>query len=635
MAAAHTRVFNVKEGCFFPDVAGNPKLFFEECIKMNLDLWNEDNNQESIMSLLLSSGSFALAEGFVEVACKLRPSDLGELLAKICKDQAEHTLWKSSLVGKILACLTRRRYVDLNLALQSCCLNIKTLYEKGMLQFGEVSVHLDIANQLRLHGAIVKCCEDLCTNIPELHTFLTKAIDFNDAPLTIPWTSYSVKHKDKLERVARRQNVVSVNIYCHHDNPIGSGSFGDVFAGICGTDGREIAIKKIVKRNMKQPQDTREITNLTALADCNQVVKYIYFDDTDKDFAYIVLELMEGHLDDYLESSSFTSRKSISLCRDLVMGLKYLHNYKPAPILHRDLKPGNILYKVHPSLCLKIADFGLSSPLSTTGTTVLGTNAGTRCWIAPEVISSDNYKHSQESDNYSCRLLLHYILSPQKHPFSPVDCSGRSAEIIDHKTQANMLSITMESWDNTISPEATHLIKGLLSWKAKERPSSVDSLSHPLFWPNKKKLAFLCAVGNQPEIERPIPAYGPLPPFESDIETSFSRIVKYSTWNDARYNHMPGIYTEMSRPIIRGSAPPRNPRRYNTASAVELIRFIRNAKDHVSEASRPTAIRKQILEDVVFLEYFPNLVMEVYTNINKHGCASREEIKHAMSSENL
>jgi serine/threonine protein kinase len=54
-------------------------------------------------------------------------------------------------------------------------------------------------------------------------------------------------------------------------------------------------VKRLEKLRMKRPEDRREIKNLTALADCEQVVRYIFFFE-DGDFSYIVLELMEGNL---------------------------------------------------------------------------------------------------------------------------------------------------------------------------------------------------------------------------------------------------------------------------------------------------------------------------------------------------
>ncbi|XP_020913959.1 probable myosin light chain kinase DDB_G0292624 [Exaiptasia diaphana] len=481
----------------------------------------------------------------------------------------------------------------------------------------------------------------LCENFPELHSFLTKKVDPDSVPMIIPWTSFTKAHVDKLKRVSRKQNVGTIGTYWFHKEPIGGGSFGHVFVGINEKDGREIAIKKIEKLRLVRPEDQREIRNLTALADCQQVVSYIFFDDSDKDFVYTVLELMEGHLDDYFASSWFNVSRSVLLCKDIVEGLSYLHGQKPKPILHRDLKPGNILYKLHPNLCLKIADFGLSSPLTTVGTTVLGTNVGTRCWIAPEVISSSTYQHSPSSDVFSCGLLVHYILSKQKHPFSPADCSNKSREVIDVKTQSNMLSYNMDGWDKFLTPEATHLIKGMLQQDPSHRPCAGDSLSHPLFWTQKKKMDFLCAVGNQYEFECPpaskAASHHKPTAVETDLQNNFSIIVRYAKWDNPNYKDMAKVVAEMKKTIKKvnkkGATYFQKPRTYDTGSVVELVRFIRNANNHVSERSRPPDIKKLILEDFVFLKEFPYLLMEVYKAVTTHGWDPREEIKYAMADQ--
>jgi hypothetical protein len=129
------------------------------------------------------------------------------------------------------------------------------------------------------------------------------------------------------------------------------------------------------------------------------------------------------------------------------------------------------------------------------------------------------------------------------------------------------------------------------------------------------------AVGNQPEFECPrAKRSSTLTVVETDLDKVFGTIVKYVTWNDPTYVHMPAIYTEMTQ----------KRKSYNTRSVVELVRFIRNTHAHVSEDTRPTLIRKLVLEDFVFLEYFPNLVMEVFNCVKTHGWDSREEVKYAL-----
>ena len=66
-----------------------------------------------------------------------------------------------------------------------------------------------------------------------------------------------------------------MNKIWRHNEHIGSGSFGQIFCGISEKDGREVAVKRVEK--LQRPKDKREVQNLTALADCEQVVRYISF----------------------------------------------------------------------------------------------------------------------------------------------------------------------------------------------------------------------------------------------------------------------------------------------------------------------------------------------------------------------
>ncbi|KAK3753717.1 hypothetical protein QZH41_013809, partial [Actinostola sp. cb2023] len=386
------------------------------------------------------------------------------------------------------------------------------------------------------------------------------------------------------------------------------------FAGINEKDGMEVAIKRIEKLRMVRPEDKREIRSFTALPDCKQILRYLAFFESE-DFSYVILELMEGNLDEYFGSAFFDSKQNTILCKDVVMGLKYLHDQN---IIHRDLKPSNILYKTHPKLCLKITDFGLSRRLDINPSfTVMSTGVGTRGWIAPEVVKgTSTNKHSMSPDTFSCGLLLHYILSAQKHPFNPADCSGKSIWQINTETESNLLSNSMEGWNSSLAPEDSDLIQTMLDSDENQRPSASQALDHPMFWSKKKKLNILSAVGNQPEFECPRAIKTTfLTAVEIELEMSFPNIVKYATWDDPRYVQMPAIFTEMTQPVVKttrkGKIYTTPPRKYDTGSAVELVRFIRNAIAHVSDASRPSPIRKQILEDAVFLDDFPNLFMEV------------------------
>ena len=310
-------------------------------------------------------------------------------------------------------------------------------------------------------------------------------------------------------------------------------------------------------------------------------------------------------------------------CEDVVTGHQFLHEQK---ILHRDLKPQNILYKVHPKMCLKIADFGLSRTIDSECTTVYGTIAGTRCWIAPEVLnfkpnSIDKNRFATESDVFSCGLILHYILSGRKHPFCPNDCTNKSPLQVSHDTDTNIMNGKMDGLDNSLCPEATHLVKRMLKSNQKERPSAAKALKHPLFWSNQRKVNFLEVVGNQKEFQCPRSKRHPssLTQVEKDLEKCFSTIVKHKNWISSA--DMNSIYLGMTT---------KKRRNYDTSSSVELVRFIRNTYEHYRDNTFVTTIpiEQMLFNDFVFFECFPDLVIEVYKAVTSHGWdKTRDDIK--------
>ena len=339
---------------------------------------------------------------------------------------------------------------------------------------------------------------------------------------------------------------------------------------------------------------------------------------------------MEGSLNDYLQEYPIDVAKRTILCKDVVVGLNFLHRQG---IVHRDLKPQNILYRLLPEMCLKIADFGLSRANSSTSTTVYGTRVGTRCWMAPEVLKSKNKDEIfiAGSDVFSCGLLLHYILSAQKHPFTPLDCGDKSELEIINKTEANIMDGEIKGWDSSLHPEASHLIKRMLDSNLHKRPTAGEATHHPLFWSNKKKINVLKAVGNQKEFECPrVKRKPPLTNVETDFERGFSAIVKHRSWNSSKHNSMPDIYKTMTKGKGRS--------RYDTSSVVELVRFIRNVYEHYRENTFNTTvgIEKLLFDDFVFLNNFPDLVMEIYKAVTTHGWdKTRADIECAMRNEDF
>ncbi|KAE8734299.1 cyclic phosphodiesterase-like [Hibiscus syriacus] len=87
-------------------------------------------------------------------------------------------------------------------------------------------------------------------------------------------------------------------------------------------------------------------------------------------------------------------------------GMNYLHENKPAPIIHRDLEPSNILRD--DSGHLKVADFGVSKLLTVKEEKPLTCLEASCRYVAPEVVSSHDY--DTKVDVFSFALILQEMI---------------------------------------------------------------------------------------------------------------------------------------------------------------------------------------------------------------------------------
>uniref|UniRef100_A0A2K6S9U9 Tousled like kinase 2 n=1 Tax=Saimiri boliviensis boliviensis TaxID=39432 RepID=A0A2K6S9U9_SAIBB len=150
---------------------------------------------------------------------------------------------------------------------------------------------------------------------------------------------------------------------------LGRGGFSEVYKAFDLTEQRYVAVK-IHQLNKNWRDEKKENYHKHACReyrihkelDHPRIVKLYDYFSLDTDSFCTVLEYCEGNdLDFYLKQHKLMSEKEArSIIMQIVNALKYLNEIKP-PIIHYDLKPGNILL-VNGTACgeIKITDFGLS-----------------------------------------------------------------------------------------------------------------------------------------------------------------------------------------------------------------------------------------------------------------------------------
>ncbi|KHN85963.1 Serine/threonine-protein kinase ULK2 [Toxocara canis] len=166
---------------------------------------------------------------------------------------------------------------------------------------------------------------------------------------------------------------------------IGHGSFGQVFRGIETTSGVQVAIKKMAKNNVK-PNELKVMQSVSS----RFLVALIDVCIDDADSAYIIMELcdidLEHHLKYCTPSGALSKNELRTLMDNVIRGYKALYD---CCIVHRDIKPQNILIKYGPIgrelESAKISDFGISRILDEEQEEALSNVAGTFYYMAPEV----------------------------------------------------------------------------------------------------------------------------------------------------------------------------------------------------------------------------------------------------------
>ena len=145
-------------------------------------------------------------------------------------------------------------------------------------------------------------------------------------------------------------------------------------------------------------------TEARAMAKLNHtnIVTVYDFGITREGHFYLVMEWVEGHtLHELVQKGSLPLRKLANYVMQLCDALHFAHSHK---ILHRDVKPGNIM--VNDEDRVKVADFGLARPM--TGEAEENP-FGTPDYAAPEIM--DKRGVDQRADIFAAGIVLYELLT--------------------------------------------------------------------------------------------------------------------------------------------------------------------------------------------------------------------------------
>lgn len=126
---------------------------------------------------------------------------------------------------------------------------------------------------------------------------------------------------------------------------------------------------------------------------------------------FLVMERLPGRtLADELSCGPLSVERVRSVGADVLAALGAAHN---AGVVHRDLKPGNVLLAAHGTA--KVADFGIAKAVDDVDLTTTGVLLGTPAYLSPEQL--DGEAATPASDIYSVGVLLYEALA-RTEPFA-------------------------------------------------------------------------------------------------------------------------------------------------------------------------------------------------------------------------
>lgn len=206
---------------------------------------------------------------------------------------------------------------------------------------------------------------------------------------------------------------------------IGRGAMGIVYSATDEQLGRQVAVKRLtfdlLSTEESEVRFRKEMKNLAALRH-EAVVRIFSGRVVDGVEPYYVMEFVQGiNLREEIgrrrnAGNRYTVEDTCRILRPIASALDYIHGLS-TPIIHRDVKPANILRPGPDNGGASIlADFGISRVL---GETTSGSFLGTTAYSAPEAFASlDNpdpaLEPTEASDNYSLALIAFEMLTLQQ-----------------------------------------------------------------------------------------------------------------------------------------------------------------------------------------------------------------------------
>ncbi|RDX89386.1 Serine/threonine-protein kinase TIO, partial [Mucuna pruriens] len=243
---------------------------------------------------------------------------------------------------------------------------------------------------------------------------------------------------------------------------VGEGSFGKVYKGRRKHTGLTVAMKFIMKhgKTEKDIHNLRQEIEILRKLKHENIIQMLDSFESPQEFC-VVTEFAQGELFEILEDDKCLPEEQVqAIAKQLVKALHYLHSNR---IIHRDMKPQNIL--IGAGSVVKLCDFGFARAMST-NTVVLRSIKGTPLYMAPELVREQPYTHTV--DLWSLGVILYELFVGQP-PFYTNSVYALIRHIVKDPVK----------YPDRMSPNFKSFLKGLLNKAPESRLTWPALLEHP------------------------------------------------------------------------------------------------------------------------------------------------------------
>ena len=216
-------------------------------------------------------------------------------------------------------------------------------------------------------------------------------------------------------------------------------------------------------KNLKIKRFLREAEILSQITHPNVIKIHEYGISEAEEIPYIIMEYMAGKpLNHYMRMFSFTNDQIVSIIRQVAESLNAVHIHN---ILHRDIKPGNIL--MNDDIKLKLTDFGIAK-VSNSNLTMTKEILGSPAYMPPEAFDSQSICDCR-SDIFSLGVIAYELLTGVK-PFHG-ESLGEIMNAIKYQRPIEPLKINRK-----VPPYLQDIVAKMLAKKMEDRFASAQEI---------------------------------------------------------------------------------------------------------------------------------------------------------------